>query len=310
MQDDLDTIQTLLHEVRDQAVSAIPVWYGPLRRLVDDTLPKPPGVLTLLPLIGAKSSGGRLLDTIPLLTLWTLLVLAVRLLDDAADQDGSGLYTKIGVPRTNNFGAALLIAAEEVIAKSTMSSRHKDLILTGYRHLLLRLSNGQERTLTSEHQSIDTYMKLIGDKTCHMTSFALVAGAQLGSPSSSELEAAELCGYHLGYVLRLVDDIEGVWFPAAGESVAKKLTYPVLVAAHLDPGNAEALFRLASQDPPDLHQIRVVLDSLGVRGLVLRTIMQHRRRAEAALSLAPADCQALLSAWLGWALKDINAMHY
>ena len=139
--------------------------------------------------------------------------------DDASHRRGApALHRRHGVPRALNAGDALAWLAMGPLLDNvkTLGTELALDVLAEFQHLIQRTIEGQAVELAWRDRrfadlDIDTYLKVVIDKTCwYSTIHPCRVGALIGSRGRADLEAIAHFGFFLGAVLQIRDDIENV----------------------------------------------------------------------------------------------------
>ncbi len=289
--DSIDALRALLPEVRRYIADHVPVGWDALDDILRPLVTEPLGPLGLLPLAGCAAVGGDARAAIPVAAAWEVLNLAVRIMDDVADQDRPGaLWSNVGVPRASNLATAIYTFAYHLLARAAWSAERYRRINRVFIDEALRLSAGQDRDLRSAPTTIEEYWRTMEDKNAPAFALACAAGALAGTDSRELVERCRGFGHHLGVALQLFDDFEGLWASdGAGDLGIGKVTVPVLYGLTIDHPGRDELRRLADQgrlaDRAD--RVRAILDGAGARDFVIWAALQERDRAMAALEGLP-----------------------
>ena len=173
------------------------------------------------------------------------------------------------------------------------------------RLMSLTLSAGQDSDLQQRSRTLSHYVELVARKTCPMTAFAISAGVRVAGAEAAAVEAARLCGHHIGFLIQLLDDLEAATHSTHHEfGSGHGLTFPVLVAMEAAPELAEALVVKATA--PDPGDIRRELARLGAGAMMVDLVERHRAKA---LECASAfDRQGFVEVWLRWVLRDVEPL--
>jgi geranylgeranyl diphosphate synthase, type I len=292
--DSPEALRELLPDVRRFIDEGRPVGWGELDDILRPLVDGPLGPLAVLPLASCAAVGGDPTAAVPVAAAWEVLNLAIRILDDAQDQDRpAALWSTAGVPRAVNFAVALDTFANHLLARAPWSAERYRRINRVFIDEALRLTAGQDRDLRSAATSIEEYWRTMEDKNAPAFALACAAGALAGTDAPDLVECCRRFGRHLGVALQLFDDFEGLWAsPGAGDLGIGKVTLPVLYGLTVDHAGREELQKLADQGrlAEQANRVRVILDRAGAREFVVWAALQERDRAVAAVAGLPGSC--------------------
>ena len=281
----------LLPEVRRYIREHRPADWPALVALLGPLVDEPLDPLAVLPLAGCAAVGGDPRAAIPVAAAWTVLNLAVRVLDDLQDQDRpSGLWAAVGLPRAFNFAAALYTLSGALLAAAPWPAEQYRAITRCFTGQSLRLAAGQDRDLRGQTCGMEDYWRTIEEKNGAAFALACACGARCGTGDPELVTACHSFGHHLGLVLQLFDDFEGLWEPnGLGDLEAGKITLPVLYGLSVAHDRRAELRQLVDGGDVVAHagRIRAILDGVHARDFVLWAALQERERALQALAKCP-----------------------
>lgn len=289
----------LLANIRGRAVAMARGGFPELGELVDNILPDPMKPVALLPVAAGLAAGGNPRDLIDSAAIIVLADVAMRAVDDLADQDNPrALYLSIGAGRAMNMAMAL----QAVVARELMGS---PLLLEPHLRSILTICHGQDRDMRKEVSSLKEVQEIVKQKTVAAYELATASGARTVTADKKVIEACSRCGRHLGWMAQMLDDIEALWFPVPGISAEiETRTFPVLLGLTIDHPSARDLAAAVKAEELDRARICALLDEMDVRTRLMSLALDHRDKAIEALGspLKP-EGGALLKRWLDWLLR-------
>ncbi len=190
------------------------------------------------------------------------------------------VWTVWGDAQAINIGDAVLVLAQRALTEA--DDLPPDVSLAALRRLnqaCLGLCEGQYLDLLWEHESsvaVEQYLEMIERKTARLFECAAELGALCSGASPAAQHQAALFGSSLGMAFQAIDDLLGVWSPAAEtgktaqlDLASRKKSLPAVLGLAA-PASGEAdrfrsLFRLDRQLTPDeTAEARQILDHLGI----------------------------------------------
>lgn len=256
--------------------------------------------LSVLPLLTCEAVGGDSHQAIPVVAAWQLLRLSAKLLDDVVD--GESAYR---TPEAIDLAAGLLFLAplvlEELQSRGVSASRVEGLTRSLYQ-TGLRACAGQHAEITS-HNDIDPDGWLIAARTKsgEPCAWAAWAGAMVAGANEQALADFRNFGLHLGILLQVADDFNGIWRPSKCSDLRSgqlnlAVCYARLVAKGEQKPRLEALLKNAiSGDDTAESEIRQFLIETGAQAYMLVVGGEQRQQALAALQRNDRPCPALVS---------------
>jgi geranylgeranyl diphosphate synthase type I len=252
--------------------------------------------IDVLPALTCEGSGGEPRRAAPVVDAWRAMRLAAKLLDDVEDD-------KVGVQSatTVNLATGLLLAAPLVLWELLELGVPADRVQHMGRMLhraALQACAGQHADLTAGQSGAgsldpDSWLDIAQAKSGVPLAWAAWAGASVAGADARTSACYHEYGYHLGVLLQLADDFNGVWSPEdTGDLIAGCLTLPVCYALQVTEGKErnrlEELLRRATlgDDGEAGAQVRQILIDLGAQSYMLVAAGVQRRLALAALQRA------------------------
>jgi geranylgeranyl pyrophosphate synthase len=287
-------------------------------RIQDDALP-----LALLPVWSYAAVGGRDWQQVTrIAAAWRALHLAGKLLNDAAGGRLSALLPGEPVTSLLNAGVSLVFLAQVIlVAESPQPGEASPgrippdvalMLQVEFAHAGLQAAAGQHTRLKRGAEwSWADYQAVVARRSGGPFALATRAGALLmqGEPvdeggrpgvSPAHVRALTDYGHHLGSILQLADDFNGIWRPRGRSDLASgKRTWPLLYAETLADADQRArlaaLVRRAPDDPAAEEAARLLLVRLDVPLAMVLAAEKQYRLAEAALEpLADSEARQAL----------------
>lgn len=251
----------------------------------------PPHVI--LPLGSAAATGGNPEAALSVAAACGFLIVATRWFDDVQDRDRKeSLWREVGAGRAVNLAATALTVAWRAIAEESNEVRD------AFGRYTVALARAQDIDLMSgAARSIDDYWRLMRGKTGAALALACEAGALAARPDRTH--EAELCGSfgeHLGVLIQILDDLDGVFHPdGVGDLAAGKVTLPVLYGLAIDHEAREELDEIVHCGllPACGERVLAILQTIDTREFLVWNALEERRQALECLDrLAPAHDKA------------------
>jgi len=249
-------------------------------------------------------------ETTAVAAAWRMLHLAGKLLNDAAEQRASRLLPEPPAV-IFNAGIALVFLAQQVLAEDDLAPEALATLQAEFARVGLKAVAGQHARLRGMSVRLwRDYQELVAARSGAPFALGARAGAYLmwaQDSGAGELDEGRLAirsladyGYHLGLMLQLADDFNGVWRPD-GESdlAAGRVTWPLLYGqAMAGRRERELLARLlehAGEDPTCEAAVRAMLVELDVPLAMAVASEEEWLLAEAALEpLDPSEAREML----------------
>ena len=253
--------------------------------------------LDLLPLLACQALGGQPRQAIPLLAAWRLLRLSAKLLDDLADGESASPPGE-----AISIATGLLFLAHqalEVLSKRGVPASRIARLRQGLHAAGLRACAGQFGELVSvDELDPESWLEIANAKSGDPFAWACWAGALVAGGDDRTLTCFHEFGLHLGILLQVADDFNGIWVSAGPNDLgnARQSCWPTGSAPNLATCYArlvtagEARRRLenllqnaARGDNEAQAHLKSWLVELGAQVYLLVVGRQQRRQALAAL---------------------------
>jgi len=300
-------IKNILTRIRNCTISAAHKGWTDLGNWIDSILPDPLDPMVLLPIITGIAAHGEISNLIPGAAAVQLIALALRIVDDYADEDNpSALYQQIGSSRAMNYAMAMNSIATRELLCLPISNDRLTAIINDYFDSFLKVCQGQDFDIKKSIKTLEEYEENVKLKTIKAYEFAAVIGAYISSDDPEETYKCAQCGIHLGWMTQILNDIEALWFPIAETNIKnEKNTFPILLGLKINDPNSQLLAKLCNTQEYDRIQICSLLDAMNVRTHLLHLALDRRDRAIASLngSLSSQGSE-LLNILLNWHLRD------
>lgn len=248
--------------------------------LLDPPLPR----IALLPLAACAAAGGTPRSAAVVASASMLLVLSTRWLDDLADRDRDGtLQHRVGEGRAMTLAAGALSLAWRQLATSPTVPRP---LLARFGDATLRLGAGQDQDLRGGEITMEQAWEILRGKTAAGFAFLCESGGWMAGASAAECAALARAGEHLGVLIQLLDDLDGVLAPQGQGDLATRKQSNLLLVHGLNGPQSEIMRRLLADG--DTARLRDLLLETGAAHAVLAAALQERDLALQAFGeLAP-----------------------
>lgn len=245
----------------------------------------PPHVI--LPPASAAAIGGNPEKAISVATACGFLIVATRWFDDVQDRDRKeSLWREVGAGRAVNLAATALTVAWNALAEAPPEARR------AFGRYTVALARAQDVDLMSgSTRTIDDYWRLMRGKTGAALALACEAGALAARPDrAKEAELCGNCGEHLGVLMQILDDLDGVFRPdGIGDLAAGKVTLPVLYGLAIDHEAREELDEIVHCGllPACPERALAILKTIDTREFLVWNALEEHRQALACLDRLP-----------------------
>lgn len=271
---------------RRHLLTALDEWAEP-----DTDIP----TISSLPRLVCEASGGDPFLAAPVTAAWQLVRMAAKLFDDIEDGQLSGDLSE-GI----NLATGLLFLASLALGdlpERAVSVERVHTLNQMLNRAMLRACAGQHLDLAARRTgttAIDpnAWLDIARAKSGELLAWAAGAGALVAGADECTLACYREYGSHLGVLLQVADDLNGVWGPdGPSDLAAGGLTLPVCYALSVVQGperiRLSGLLERAGQgDEVAEAQAREWLIDLGAQGYLLAVAQIQRQQALAALRRA------------------------
>jgi len=254
----------------------------------------PPHVI--LPIASAAAVGGTPERALSTTAACAYMIVAMRWFDDAQDRDRKeSLWNEVGHGRAINMAATALTVAWHALVEDEEMSREA---LKAFGRHTIALARAQDVDLMGAVAcTLDDYWELMRGKTGAALALACEVGA-LAACSDRVAEAA-ICrsyGEHLGVLMQILDDLDGVFRPdGVGDLAAGKATLPVLYGLAVNHPGREELAEIVHCGllSTCANRVLAILQSIDTREFLVWCAFDERRRALVSLEdLPPTNSEA------------------
>lgn len=257
-------------------------------RAQDEALP-----LACLPVWGYQAAGGQTSQQVTkVAAAWRTLHLAGKVLHDAGTQSSSYLLPDESAGGLLNAGVHLIFLSQAILAVSArdLPAAVTVTLQAAFAHAGLQACAGQHRRLREGVTlTFAEYEAVVVQRSGSPFALAARAGAIAAQADPACTQALAGYGYHLGMMMQLADDFNGVWRPTgAGDLASGKRGWPLyyaeVAAAPRERACLSTLATRAAADPEAEATLRVRLAELDVPLAMVAAAETHRQQAEEALA--------------------------
>lgn len=282
-------------------------------RAQDDALP-----LALLPVWSYAAAGGHdHQQAVGVAAAWRSLHLAGKLLNDATNGRPSALLPDECSPGLLNAGVSLIFLAQTILAETIACGVPPTVALmlqAEFARAGLQAAAAQHTRVRGDAgESWADYQAIVARRSGGPFALATRAGAvlkrgenpdegKMAGDAPAYVQALTDYGHHLGLMLQLADDFNGIWRPYGKSDLATgRPTWPLLHAETLADTDQRAylaaLVQRAPDDPAAEAEARALLVQLDVPLAMILTAEEQHRLAEAALEpLSDSEARQVLVA--------------
>ena len=179
---------------------------------LSDSSPSSTGMLDSLPFLFCEVNQGCREYVIPVITAWTLLRHAARLLDDV--EDGDLKERDISEPVALNVATGILFTVGAVLNSLETAGLQADVayeIRYRFYNELLKVCTGQHLDLTESEPSLETCWQIAGSKSGSFLGLICWAGGRVANADPKQLNLYYKFGYNLGLLDQIRDDLGDLW---------------------------------------------------------------------------------------------------
>jgi geranylgeranyl pyrophosphate synthase len=266
----MDWLKSLYPAVRDILWNATPEYWPELRDLVEELFGDALIPEVILPLAACKAAGGEAKDAVHVSAALVAAASSLRILDDLEDQDRPDrLWNQVGPARAWNYAAALQSMSFDVLAQASLAPDLVHSIISTFTDAFLHVAYGQDRDLIGDTRSIEAYWATVAEKVAYAYATACTAGAMIATDNRDLIRACGDFGFHLGFVIQVVNDMESI----SGE------------------------------------RIKEILDSIDTRSFLIWSALKEREQALEAISICPdSEGKEALEAYVTGLFGDIESL--
>ena len=297
-------MKEILESIRKRVIELVEIEdNAQLSVIVDKNLPNPLPSMVLLPFASGKALGVKTSELTETAAYIILFDMALRIVDDCADQDNPyALYKAIGVGRAMNL--AMLLTAISSQGFSAVNA-----LRAGYHSSLKQVCIGQEYDMSRSPIDLSDYSRIVSLKTIAAYRYAFLSGVLLHAKDDNTLDIMTKCGEHLGWMAQILDDIEALWYPLANNPIEEIYTFPVFYGLEKDHDRTKELKALLQESKSSREDVCFLLDQMNVRNELMGIALNHRDEALRLLGepFAP-EGATILKTILDWFLRDAHKL--
>jgi geranylgeranyl diphosphate synthase type I len=171
--------------------------------------------LISLPAVCCAAAGGTWQAADVVTHAWDLLYTALHVLDSVEDADtsdepwaqvGTGAAINVSTGLIAGTGAMLCNLEQHGIAPDAAQAIRQEFFQT-----LLHMTGGQHADLTLAQPTLAQCWQIAAAKSGAWFALACCVGARVATDDVSQLEWFRQVGYHLGMLIQIGDDLDGLW---------------------------------------------------------------------------------------------------
>jgi geranylgeranyl diphosphate synthase type I len=283
------------------AVAGIPAAYvDALREAVlpklshtSGALPSAPSLISM-PALCCAAVGGDQQDAEIVAAAWALLYTALHLLDSVEDADACDEpWAQAGTGAAINLSTGLIASAGSMLCELEQHGMRPDTaqdIRRNFFQTLLHMTGGQHTDLTLPEPTLAQCWQIAASKSGAWFALGCYAGARVVTDDTLRLERFRQFGQHLGILVQIGDDLDGLWpEPSARSDLVNwpRWTLPVAYAMTVIDAAERALLRdclcAASTDSAAEAEARSITIKAGAVLYLAVEAHQHYEAAHRAL---------------------------
>lgn len=169
--------------------------------------------INALPFLVCEATGGDSSQAIPVAAAWQLVRLAAKLLDDVEDQETTNRVGEIINMAIGFLQLSQLLLWE--LLDQGISNEQVQRMCQSLNQAILQACSGQHLDLSSTvnrtRMDPDTWLEVAAAKSGALLAWAAWAGAVVTDRDEHALTCYHDYGHHLGILLQVADDFNGVW---------------------------------------------------------------------------------------------------
>lgn len=243
----------------------------------------------LLPHLCCHSLRGEFQSGLTVNAAWVLLYAAFYLLDKVEDEEPiEPLSSQLTTSTLLNATTGLILVAELLLAKLDgvgVETNAATDIRTRFNRLALNACAGQHRDLVQHEPALQDAWRIAAAKSGAFFALGCHVGARVATDNEDALSACSSFGHHLGLLIQIANDIDGLWSnDGYGSDLSRgQWTLPVAYAFHVLPVEKQATLRtLVGTTGGETEARQLILDCGALLYLALET-EKNKRLAENAL---------------------------
>ncbi len=309
----MDWLQSLYPVVRDLLRNVVPEYWSELEQLINELFGAPLIPEAILPLASCKAVGGEARNAIHVSAALTAAATSLRILDDLEDQDRpKALWNQVGPARTWNYAAALQSMVFDLLRQLPLEPERVHRIIGAFTDMFLHMTYGQDRDLIGKTRTIEDYWATVAEKVAYGYATGCSAGAMVATDKSDLIHACGNFGFHLGFVIQIVNDMQSIWSPDGVTDLKQgKVTLPLLYGLTNNHPKRDELVSLtrAGKITSREERIKEILDSIDTKSFLIWSALKERDQALQAISLCPdSEGRQALEAYVTGLFGDIEPL--
>jgi geranylgeranyl diphosphate synthase type I len=309
----MDWLQSQYPVVRDILRKAVPGYWPELQYFVEGVAEGPLIPETILPLAACKAAGGKAQDAVHVAAALVAAAASLRILDDLEDQDRPDrLWAQVGPAQAWNYAAALQSMAFSILGQAPLTAQVSRKISRTFADGFLHVTCGQNRDLGQATTTIEGYWATVAEKIGFAYATGCATGAMIATDEAGLIEACGNFGFHLGYVIQIVNDMESIWRPDGATDLKQgKITLPLLYGLTGDHPARDELALLVNSGEMACQgdRIKEILDAVDARSFIIWAALQERDQALQAISICPdSEGRQALEAYVTGLFGDIEPL--
>jgi geranylgeranyl diphosphate synthase type I len=225
------------------------------------------GPWAYLPLAAADAAGGDRARAEHATAAWIAVHLLAAMLDNAADQDRPGAWSRIGTARASTQALGLAAVAMRLVAETPLPAERRALLAAELGRAASEIAFGQDQDLEGAARTVDECWGVMSRKNGRLMALPCTLGAMAVTDDPAIIDTLTTFGMNAGLAYQCLDDLEGAFFQETGDMAQGKVTLAVAYGLAVPHPAREALASLV--DAGELSHraawAREVLDAAGTR---------------------------------------------
>lgn len=189
--------------------------------------------IDIFPLAACLAAGGTALQAMPAAASWSLYLLAGRIFDDLADEEGNdrGLFTGADAPTALSSCLFAVSAATSALSHLDDPAAYSD-ITTTFSHSMALAVKSENTQPPLSSVSVEAYFETIAAKTGVVFATAAWAGGRAVTDDTHILKALHAYGLHVGMMTQILDDCVDLKIDLMNQVWTLPLIYGLSQTAH------------------------------------------------------------------------------
>ncbi|MES0491444.1 MAG: polyprenyl synthetase family protein [Leptospirales bacterium] len=268
---------------------------------------------TVLPLASCKAVGVDPKEATEVTAALLLFAAALRLYDDAVDQDRpGGLWEQVGSARASNYATVVHTLVYNVLSKAKLSEDKYRALNIFFTDAYINIAAGQDKDLAGDTKTVEEYWLTIELKSGWSYALGCACGGLVGSDEPELIESCHMYGYHLGLAKQIMNDYESVWTPDdISDFQQGKTTLPLIYGLNYDHPAKGELLSYVNENSVQKHEKRIgeILDSIDTKQFLIWAALKEREAALEALEPCPdVEGKKALFAYITGMFGDIDKL--